>query len=346
MRKRLAAAALIVTCLASGARAASLDVPPVPYGVAPAPWAVPQPNIIPLPGMIEPHYELGARYWWSEGKTRFSIDSSKLNSTLGSPTSTLTYDNVQANTGEFTFRARDEGNWFAKGFVGGGLLTGGNLDDRDFEAGQVMFSDTSSNLDGNGFVYGTLDVGKRFTLGGGPTRVSVSPYIGFNLWQEQIEAWGARCKAVDVHLPPPLDCGPAGSIAVPFTTKVINDTESFAGLRIGGELQVKLYDRFTFIGDAAAVPYAHITNEDSHRLRPDLGPGPNIEDSGSGWGYQLEGELRVDLTPCWTVGSGVRYWFAEITDGKSEFTNLHTAVDLPDFTTQRFGVFGDVSYRF
>ncbi len=344
MKKRLAAAALIVTCLASGARAASLDVPPAPYEVPPEADSVPQPNLIPLPGIIEPHYEIGARYWWSEGKTKFSIDSSKLNPALfGSPTSTLTYDNVQANTGEFTFRARTESNWIAKGFVGGGVLNGGNLDDRDFDAGQVMISDTASNLDGNGFVYGTLDVGKRFTLGGGPTTVSVSPFMGFNLWQEQIEAWGARCKPDDVD---GALCGPAGSIRVPFTTKVISDTEGFAGLRIGGELQVKLYDRFTFIGDAAAVPYAHITNDDSHRLRSDLGPGPNITDSGSGWGYQLEGELRVALTPCWSLGSGVRYWFADITDGKSKFTNLRTAVDLPDFTTQRFGVFGDVNYRF
>jgi hypothetical protein len=345
MSKRLAAATLILACVTGGARAASLDVPPPPAWGPPPPEeiAVPGPNLIPLPGMIEPHYEIGARYWWSEGKTKFSIDSSKFDPTLGSPTSTLTYDNVQANTAEFVFRARTEGNWFAKGFVGGGPLGGGTLDDRDFFNGQVMFSDTSSNLDGNGFVYGTLDLGKRFTLADGPTMVTFGPYMGFNLWQEQIEAWGARCRPDDVG---GAVCGPAGKLAVPFGTKVINDTQDFAGLRIGGELQVKLYDRFTFIGDAAALPYTFITNEDSHRLRNDLGPGPNIVDSGSGFGYQLEAELRMDLTPCWSVGSGVRYWWAEITDGNSKFSRLDTAVDLPDYTTQRFGVFGDVSYRF
>ena len=336
MGKRLALALLIGICLASGARAG-------PWATPPATWEVPPPNIIPLPGVIEPHYEVSARYWWSEGKTKFSIDSSKFNPALGSPTSTLTYDNVQGNTGEFAFRARTESSWFAKGFVGGGLLTGGSLDDRDFSAGQVMFSDTFSKLDGNNFFYGTLDVGKRFTLSGGPTKVSVSPFMGLNLWQEQIEAWGARCKPDDVD---GATCGPAGSIAVPFTTEVIADTEGFAGFRLGGELQVKLYDRVTFIGDAAILPYAYITNEDSHRLRQNLGPGVNIVDSGSGWGYQLEAQLRLDLTPCWSIGSGVRYWFAEIIDGNSKFVNLNTVVDLPAFTTQRFGVFGDVSYRF
>jgi hypothetical protein len=338
MNRRRVAAGLFFVCLATSANAGSWDAPTswdAPRGT----WEVPNPNIIPLPGMIEPHYEVGARYWWSEGNTKFSIDSSSLNPALGSPTSTLDYKNVQANSAEFTFRARTEANWFAKGFVGGGLITSGTFDDKDFASGQVLTVDTSSNVDGNGFVYGTLDLGKRFTLAGGPTKVTFGPYVGFNMWQEQMEVWGARCIGGN-------SCGPSGSIAVPFGTKVINDTQNFAGLRLGGELQVKVYDRFTFIGDAAAVPYAHITNEDSHALRNDLGPGPNIEDSGSGWGYQLEAELRVDLTPCWTLGSGVRYWWAEINDGKSKFVNANTVADLPDYTTQRFGVFGDVSYRF
>ena len=188
----------------------------------------------------------------------------------------------------------------------------------------MTFSDTSSNLDGNGFVYGTLDVGKRFTLGGGPTTVSVSPFAGFNLWQEQIEASGARCRPDDVG---GAFCGPAGSIAVPFTTKVISDTEGFAGLRLGGELQVKLYDRITFIGDAASCLTLLSTTRTAIAERGS-GPAPTLRISGSGWGYQLEGELRVALTPCWSLGSGVRYWFADITDGKSKFANFHTTVDL------------------
>jgi len=336
MRKPFAAAALIVTCLASGAHATSWDTPPPP-------WESPQPNIIPLPGMIEPHFEVGARYWWSEGKTKFSINSSKIDPTLGNPTSTLTYADVQGNTAEFVFRARNEGNFFAKGFVGGGFLNGGTLDDRDFFAGQVMFSDTGSHLDGNYLAYGTLDIGKRFELRRGMTKVTFGPFIGFNLWQEEMQANGARCKPDDVG---GTFCGPAGSTVVPFSTKVITDQAGWAALRLGAELQIKLFDRFTLIGDAAALPITYLVNNDSHHLRKDLGPIPNIEDTGPGWGYQLEAAMRVDLTPCWSLGTGVRYWFAEATNDESSFVHLNVNSELSNFTSQRFGVFGDFSYQF
>lgn len=41
----------------------------------------------------------------------------------------------------------------------------------------------------------------------------------------------------------------------------------------------------------------------------------------------------------------MRYWHAE-TDGKADFVHLNTKVELKDFTSERFGVFGNVSYRF
>jgi hypothetical protein len=41
------------------------------------------------------------RYWWSEGSTRFDINSSKINPIVGNPTSTLTYDDINGNAGEF-----------------------------------------------------------------------------------------------------------------------------------------------------------------------------------------------------------------------------------------------------
>ena len=51
---------------------------------------------------------MGPRYWRSEARTKLSINSSKLDPTLGTTTSTLTYDNVQGNAGESVFRARGE----------------------------------------------------------------------------------------------------------------------------------------------------------------------------------------------------------------------------------------------
>ena len=90
---------------------------------------------------------------------------------------------------------------------------------------------------------------------------------------------------------------------------------------------------------------AYLWNDDYHFLRADLGKTPNIKDSGTGWGYQLEGEVSLDVSQNWAVGAGVRYWYAK-TSGDSEFVHLNVTSELRDFTSERFGVFGNVTYRF
>jgi hypothetical protein len=331
MLRRFGLALLAIASVAGGARAQSVDVP--------------KPYAIPLPPMSEPRWELGARFWASEGKTRFDINSSKSNPRLGNPTSVLSYDDMEAYSGEFTWYARNETNTFAKGFVGGGGLSGGSLDDEDFLAGQVKNSDTYSKLDGDDLIYGTIDLGQRFVLLDGGTKLSVSPLIGFNFWQENALAYGIRCNPDDVPDQESL-CGHPGEINEPFSTKVIGNTVNWASLRLGAELRVKLWDRLSLIGDAAVLPVAAVWTYDSHFLRNDLGPVPNGEDRGSGWGYQLEAEARYDFTPSRSAGAGVRYWHAEAGRGNSEFVNLGLKVPLNDYTSDRFGVFGDVTYRF
>ena len=157
-----------------------------------------------------------------------------------------------------------------------------------------------------------------------------------------MSAYGARCNKDQVG---GAYCGPPGSMAVPFGTEVINNKSMWSSLRLGTEATARLLDRVTFRGDAAFLPAAYLLNEDSHFLRPDLGPTPNIEDSGTGWGYQLEGELKIDVDDNWAVGAGVRYWYAE-TGGVVDWVHFAEESDLQDFTSERFGVFGNVSYRF
>jgi hypothetical protein len=248
-------------------------------------------------------------------------------------------------SGEFTFRGKNESNTFAKGFGGGGGLSGGSLDDEDFAAGQIKFSDTFSRIEGSDLVYGTIDLGQSFTLIDRGPRLTVGPFIGFSFWQETAEAFGARCNKDQVG---GEFCGPPGFIEVPFSTKVITNEANWSALRLGTEMRLKLFDRLTLIGDAAILPAAYVWNDDSHHLRNlrnDLGPVPNIEDRGTGWGYQLEAEARYDFTPCWSAGAGVRYWFAS-TGGVSDFVHLGVKSQLDDFESQRFGVLGDVSYKF
>jgi hypothetical protein len=153
---------------------------------------------IPLPPSTEPNPELGARYWWSEGKTGFSINSSKINPTLGNPTSRLSYENMQGNSAELFFRATNGGNIFAKGFAGGGWLNGGSLDDEDFFAGQIKFSGTFSKIKGDSLAYVTIDLGYDFKLIDGASKLTIGPYAGFNYWGESQVAFGARCNRDDV----------------------------------------------------------------------------------------------------------------------------------------------------
>jgi len=77
-----------------------------------------------------------------------------------------------------------------------------------------------------------------------------------------------------------------------------------------------------------------------------LEPFPISVDRGTGWGYQLEAEARYDFTPNWSAGGGARYWHAVAGRGNTEFVHSQTKVELNDFTSERFGVFGDVTYRF
>lgn len=159
-------------------------------------------------------------------------------------------------------------------------------------------------------------------------KVAISPLIGFNFWQETALANGVRCNPDDVG---GAFCGPPGDVVVPFSTKVIKNEANWASLRLGGEVRVKLWDRLTLIGDAAILPVAYVWTYDSHFLRKDLGPVPNGEDRGTGWGYQLEAEMRFDFTQSWSAGAGVRYWYAEA-GGNSEF--VISASRSPSTTTR------------
>ena len=332
MLRRIGLVLLASATLAGPLHAQSVDVP--------RPYPIPlPPNSNPSP---DPQWEVGMRYWWSEGQTRYDFSSNRVSPILGDPTSVLDYDGVNANALEFVWAVRSDSDTVFRGFVGGGWLNGGSLDDEDYFVGQVKFSDTYSRADGDYLAYGTIDLAQDFDLLDGARRVVVSPFIGFNYWQEDIYAYGVRCNPDHIG---GLFCGQPGEVVVPYSVEVISNKASWSSLRLGAELRAQLWDRLTVRTDAAILPVAYLWNKDSHYLRTDLGRVHNRIDEGTGWGYQLEGELRLDVADNWAVGAGVRYWYAT-TDGKTDFFRLNTTVDLNEFTSDRFGVFGNVTYRF
>lgn len=294
------------------------------------------------PAPAKKPFEMGLRYWVSEGTTDYAINSSELVSTLGNPTSILTYDNLDARSAEFLLRLTTEDDTFFKGFVGGGWLNSGTLDDEDYSVGQVKFSDTYSEVQSASMFYATVDAGQSFVSRSDYSEFALSPFLGVNYWNELINAYGLRCNPDDVG---GVNCGSPGDVTVPFSTKVISDDISWVSLRLGVEASAKLFDRFIITGEAVWLPATLLVNYDSHHLRPELGPTPNGRDSGHGDGYQLEAAVSWDILPQFNIGGGVRYWHLEAS-GTSEFLIDGTKAKLNQFTSERFGVFGQMSYKF
>ena len=75
-------------------------------------------------------------------------------------------------------------------------------------------------------------------------------------------------------------------------------------------LRVSPLVTFGVAAGAFILPIAYLTDD----------AGASLQNSGRGWGYQLEAEARYDFTPSWSTGGGVRFWHAEA-GGNNEFVN-------------------------
>lgn len=286
--------------------------------------------------------ELGVRYWNSQGQDKLSIDSSGAVPALGSPTSVLDYDDVDAQTVEFTYRIENPTGWFFKGFIGAGLVDDGIFDDEDYFAGQVKFSDTLSTVDGDSMFYFTLDIGRTFTMTTQNARYSIAPLVGLNFWREDVSARGLMCNPDHVG---GIFCGAPGAVVVPYSTTVITNEQDWTSLRLGAEARATFFDRLTLTADVAWLPVALLDDDDSHHLRTDLGKVPNIRYKGTGYGVQVEAAARYRVTDRIAVGGGVRYWYSE-TDGDTQFTRANVEVMLKEYESERFGAFADLLYMF
>lgn len=312
--------------------------------VAPAPSAA-EPVLVPsgpqgYAGIEKTPVEFGVRYWVSSGEARWAIDSSSANSLFGNPTSVLHYEDLDARTIELTLRIDDQG-WFFKGTLGGGWIDGGTLDDEDYFAGGIKFSDTLSEVKGDHIGYGTIDLGKTLHPFSAHPNFSLGIFLGVAVWRENATANGAVCNPDDVG---GYYCGPPGSVAIADDVKVIKNEANWTVMRIGLEARWQVADWLMVFGEVAALPVASLYNEDSHFLRLDLGPTPNIEHDGWGYGVMAEAGANIRVTPALSFGGGVRYWEAK-TDGRAEFADI-ASVRLNEFRSERFGAFADLTYKF
>ena len=128
--------------------------------------------------------EGGFRYWYSSG--RFQKDIAPGNLGPQNPTlniSRLTWDNMTGNSAEMFLRVDSPSNWFVKGFVGGGKLSGGKINDEDWGIGAAVntgYSNTEGNASGV-FSYATADVG--FDVMRGRT-YKLGLFAGYNIYTD------------------------------------------------------------------------------------------------------------------------------------------------------------------
>jgi len=286
-------------------------------------------------------FELGARYWYSSGTTTFAFTNGS--PFFGDPTSTIDWNNMEGHSGEIFGRVKHRPTgYFVKGLLGGGKIVSGEMIDRDFFAGGLKFSDTSSNIEGDNLKFAMIDLGfsrdiPELGLRGGA-------FVGYHYWSENLTAFGVRCNPDDVG---GFFCGPPGSVPVPFDVAVMTYQPTWHAARVGFDWKMN-YGRWSFSGDVAGIPYAHVTNDDSHLLRADLGPTPNII-THSKWAVGAELDLFVNyaLTQNLEVGTGFRYWGLFAQSGKVEFgPGFGQDLALRNMEQQRYGLLVQLKGKF
>jgi hypothetical protein len=265
--------------------------------------------------------EGGFRYWYSRGRNKYDYFADQTPRLL---VSRLSYANQTAHSGEFFFRADARHglirNFFLKGYVGGGGVTGGKLFNEDFPPLIVPYSRTISSSSGS-LDYGSIDLGYNLYT---DERIRLGAFVGFHTWRESVDARG--CVQVGGN---PFICG----AAIPSSIKVINEKDRWNSFRLGTVVDVNLTERLKWTGEVALVSSSQHA-QDTHYLRRGADPA-----SGYGGGFQAESVLNYRVTDNFSLGIGARWWHLK-TQATDRFGQLLK------YQTDRYGIFVQGSYKF
>ena len=305
-------------------------------------------------------FKVGTRYWISEGETEFahcasvacggSISSfGAVTGSLGDPTSKLEYTSLRNRVFELTsdleisnvilqanVGLRDKGDtgsfrdfdWITDGATG--------LDGTVFE-----FSDTISPVKDVSLKYSVWDIGYKVDMGSyfKGINVSVTPFLGYVRYNEMASAYGL----FDL----PDDLGAGDGLTIGEDTLVIQNQIFWAGQRFGAEVDWDINPKANFLANIAYVENMSVRNEDSHVLRGDLGPTPNVISTGEGRGWMVDliGKYAYDNNLGFEVG--YRYWRFEDRNAVVAFGPAFTS-DFPirQIYSQRQGFMIGAEYTF
>ncbi len=325
----LAAAIAITTVAISPAAAADLELHPVNGR---------QFEVTSLPTW---EAEIGLRYFASSGTTKgelFDPSGSLM-------VSRLTYNDLLAHSGELFGRFDHITGLFIKGYVGGGVVTGGTLRDEDFTPVVPIYSSTNSTQHSGALAYGTIDFG--YAMINSPT-LRLGAFAGYHHYYERVNAYGCTQQApgwdqIAIVAPGQAICVPS----IPDSTLGITQTTNWDAVRLGLNAQWRITDRLMLTGDLAWLPVAWLNGNDRHWLRTDLFSA-TPETGGGLSNVQLELVLSYYVTPAFSVGVGGRYW--NITTGSqgsaADFTVAGGSSQPLSFRTERWGGFLQAGYKF
>ncbi|MGA3309848.1 MAG: outer membrane beta-barrel protein [Xanthobacteraceae bacterium] len=311
------------------------------------PFAAPVASNFPLkaaPAATDPgwQFEFGGRYWLSSGRLQRDIANAR--SGAQNPTlniSRLTWDNLTGNSGEAFGRIDTPWNVFVKGFIGGGGISGGKINDEDWGLGTSHaavndgYSNTVGNARGN-LNYATVDVGYDFFRGSG---YKVGGFIGYNEYRDNKSSF--TCS--QIALPANGICNP------PSSGFILGENDNWQSLRIGANAEAQLAEQWKLVADVAFLPYVQLNGQNFHPMIPFI-----ADETGTGIGTQAELFLNYYLTPQFSVGIGGRYWAMWTTSG----TNCReppqptgtAACPAPlqdqQVKTERYGLLLQAAYRF
>lgn len=276
--------------------------------------------------------EVGGRVWYSSGHFQKDLGGTFDNATQNILVSRLTYDSTAAS-GEVFGRVDTISSIFIKGFLGGGKLLSGNMNDEDWLvfSQTVPYSNTISTAGGD-LAYGTFDAG--YSVFRGPS-ANVGGFLGFNYYRENKSAYG--CTQIANRF---SDCVPA----VPNSVLGITEDDRWYSFRVGVNGVVTIWDRLKLTADAAYLPFVAFRGTDVHLQRFDV-PSQTSPETGTGQGVQLEAILSYAFGNGFNVGAGGRYW-AMWAAGQSDTFGYGCPCQTLPVRTERYGGFVQASYKF
>jgi opacity protein-like surface antigen len=303
-------------------------------------------------------FEIGGRYWYSWGRHKYDYGHPLFEHVPRDHfDARLTYDDLEASSGEVAGRLTAPWNIFVKGFAGGGSISGGRMNDEDYNVpgtaligpnpAQVAYTNALlPEVSGDIPVYGTADLGYDWWR---TRRYRVGTYVGYNYYRESLGAYGC-VQTANIY----GACGPMGGGIVPTSGhSMITLDATWQSLRLGATTEFYLADRLKFSGDAAYLPYVALNGADRHYLGNTNVVASINPFSGDGIGTQLEAMLTYDVTDSISIGLGARYWAMWTREGTTRRvydSSGQFAIPGPYFSqkneTERAGVLGQLMYKF